>query len=223
MLNFFGSKKKPAALNVRDKLPATHAFVTYVVRGGGPQGRVCFEGAGLKTFRTTKIDGMVPGQTGVFTYTNTLGQFTFSARLVSLSDDQAVFNIPEAVTALARTSRLERRAEPRIDTTVSGEWRFKPVGKIVGAWSKVLVSDLSRTSATMTADRAFKAQEAIELRLVLDAKVPIVLDTIIVRADQAGSKYKVGLTFRHLDDESSHVITRFVNKRMTELRSRGLV
>ena len=223
MLNFLGTKKKSPALKLRDMLPAMHANVTVVVRGTGLQGRVFFEGASIKTFRTTVLAGMAAGQSGVFTYANAIGRFTFAARLVSLSGDQAVFNIPETITALARTPNHERRAEPRIDTTVSAEWRFKPVGRIVGSWTKVTVSDLSRHSATMTSAREFKSQEAIEVRLMLDPKEPIVLDTTTVRSEKAGPKFQVGLAFKHVDDESSHVITRFVNKRMTELRSRGLV
>src|ERR1700733_8415065 len=119
--------------------------------------------------------------------------------------------------------KTERRAEPRVDTSVGAEWRFKPVGKIASPWVKVVLNDLSRTSATMTCDRALKPQEAIEIRTTLDGKNMIVLDTVIVRCDPAGSKFKIGMTFRHVDEESSHVITRFINKRMTELRSRGLV
>ena len=223
MLNFFGTKKKPAALKLRDMLPATHSFVTYAVRGTGPQGRVCFEGASLKTFRTTLISGMVAGQSGVFTYTNPAGEFTFVARLVSLGDDRAVFTLPDTITALARVPSQERRVEPRIDTTVVAEWRFKPVGRILAPWSKVLVSDFSRTSATMTAERDFKPQEAIEIRVALGDKEPIVLDAATVRSEPVGPKFKVSIAFKHVDDESSHVITRFVNRRMTELRSRGLI
>ncbi len=117
----------------------------------------------------------------------------------------------------------ERRAEPRVDTTVDAEWRFKPVGKIASSWAKVVLMDLSRSGATMTCDRALKPQEAIEIRTTLDGKNPIVFDTVIVRCEPAGSKFKVGMKFNHVDEESSHVITRFVNKRMTELRGRGLV
>ena len=119
--------------------------------------------------------------------------------------------------------KAERRAEPRVDTSVSAEWRFKPVGKIASPWARIVVNDLSRTSATMTCDRALKPQETIEIRTTLDGKNPIVLDTVIVRCDPAGAKFKVGMAFRHVDEESSHVITRFINKRMTELRGRGLV
>ncbi len=117
----------------------------------------------------------------------------------------------------------ERRAEARVDTSVDAEWRFKPVGKIASAWAKVFMNDLSRTSATMTCDRALKPQEAIEIRTLLDGQSPIILDTVIVRCEPAGSKFKVSMAFKHVDEESSHVITRFINKRMVELRSRGLV
>jgi hypothetical protein len=117
----------------------------------------------------------------------------------------------------------ERRAEARVDTSVNAEWRFKPVGKIASPWAKIVLSDLSRTSATMTCDRALKPQEAIEIRTTLDGTNPIVLDTSIVRCDPAGSRFKVGMAFKHVNEESSHVITRFINKRMTELRGRGLV
>ncbi|HEV8022887.1 MAG TPA: PilZ domain-containing protein [Candidatus Lustribacter sp.] len=119
--------------------------------------------------------------------------------------------------------RPERRAEARVDTSVSAEWRFKPVGKIASSWATVVLNDLSRTGATMTCDRVLKPQEAIEIRTLLDGKAPIVFDTVIVRCEAAGPKFKVGMMFRHVDEESSHVITRFINKRMTELRGRGLV
>ena len=222
MLNVFGNKKKPGASRLRDKLPMMHAFVTFVVRGGGLEGRVCFEGASLKTFRTTKLAGMVPGQSGVFSYANPLGKFTFAARLLSVTDDQAVFNLPDDVKMLARAAEPERRAEPRADTTVSAEWRFKPVGKIIGAWSKAVMSDLSRTSANIAADRALRPNDAIEIRVTLEATKPFTVDAVVVRSEPAGVKHKIGLTFNHVDEESSHVITRFVNRRMTALRQRGL-
>jgi hypothetical protein len=222
MLNVFGNKKKPNTSRLRDKLPMTHAFVNFVVRGNGPEGRICFEGSSLKTFRTTKLTGMIPGQSGVFTYTNPLGKFTFAARLLSVTEEQAVFNLPDDVKMIARSSEPERRGEPRSDTTVSAEWRFKPVGKIVGAWSRAVISDLSRTSANMAADRALRPNDAIEVRVTLEATKPFTVDAVVVRSEAAGIKHKVGLTFNHIDEESSHVITRFVNRRMTELRQRGL-
>jgi hypothetical protein len=222
MLNFFGSKTKPNTAKLRDMLPATHSFVTFVVRGGGPQGRICFEGASLKTFRTTRVAGMAPGQSIVFTYTNPIGKFSSTARLLSLADDQAVFNLPDEIKTVARTAAPERRAEPRVDTTVAAEWRFKPVGKIVSPWSKATISDLSRTSAYMTSDREFKANDGIEVRMTLDAGQSITVNAVIARSEKSGAKYKIGLAFQHVDEESSHVVTRFVNKRMTELRSRGL-
>ena len=58
--------------------------------------------------------------------------------------------------------------------------------------------------------------------MVLEDAMPIVLDATVVRSDPAGPKHRVGLSFNHIDDEASHVITRFINKRMTALRSRGL-
>jgi hypothetical protein len=223
MLSVFGLKKKPAAPNLRAMLPATHAFVTFVVRGTGLEGRLCFEGASLKTFRTTKIAGMAPGQNGVFTYSNQSGKYMFTARLVSISDDQAVFNLPEEIKVVSRAPVPDRRAEPRIDTTMNAEWRFKPVGKIVSSWNRVVISDLSRISANMASDRDFKAGDVIEVRMTLDAAKSITLDAAILRSEKTGGRYKIGLTFRHVDEESSHIITRFVNKRMTELRARGLV
>lgn len=133
------------------------------------------------------------------------------------------FGAPSKKKSAPSGRRPDRRTEARVDTTVDAEWRFKPVGKIASSWTKVVIMDLSRTSAAMTCDRAFKPQEAIEIRTLLDGKTPIVFDSAIVRCDAAGSKFRVVIAFRHVDEESSHVITRFINKRMTELRGRGLV
>jgi hypothetical protein len=119
--------------------------------------------------------------------------------------------------------RPERRVEARIDTSVDAEWRFKPVGKIASPWARVVMNDLSRTSATMICDRALKPQDIIEIRAVLEGRTPHVFEAAIVRSDPAGSKFKIVMAFRHHDEEGSHVITRFINKRMTELRGRGLV
>jgi hypothetical protein len=139
------------------------------------------------------------------------------------SDDAQFFRNRRQKKPAPSIRTAERRTEPRVETSVSAEWRFKPVGKIASPWAKIVVNDLSRTSATMTCDRALKPQETIEIRTTFDGKNPIVLDTVIVRCDPAGSKFKVGMAFRHVDEESSHVITRFINRRMTELRGRGLV
>lgn len=106
--------------------------------------------------------------------------------------------------------------------TVDGEWRFKPVGKIASPWSKVTIGDLSRVSANMTADRDFKPQAVIELRMMLEAGHPLTVDATIVRAEKTGTKYKVALAFQHVNDESAHLVTRFVNKHLTEQRVRGL-
>jgi hypothetical protein len=74
----------------------------------------------------------------------------------------------------------------------------------------------------MMVERDFKPQEAIEIRAVLGGDEAVVLEATAVRSEPAGAKFKVSILFNHLDEESSHVITRFVNRRMTELRSRGL-
>jgi len=116
----------------------------------------------------------------------------------------------------------DRRAEARLDVTIDGEWRFKPVGKIVASWSKVVISDLSRVGAGMTTDREFKLHDVVEVRMTFDAAQVVTVDASITRCEKAAGKFKIGLTFRHPDEESSHIITRFVNKRMTELRGRGL-
>lgn len=131
-------------------------------------------------------------------------------------------DLPDEIKTVARSAGSERRREPRIDTTVSAEWRFRPVGKIVSTWSKATVSDLSRNSANMTADRELKASDVVEVRMLLDAGQSITIVAAIVRSEKSGVKHKIGLAFQHLDEESSHVVTRFVNRRMTELRSRGL-
>lgn len=117
----------------------------------------------------------------------------------------------------------KRRTMPPAPILVDGEWRFKPAGKLVTSWTKTVVSDLSRTSANMTSERELKAGDVIEVRMTLDGPNPVTLDAAIVCSEKVAAKFKIALAFRHVNEEASHVITRFVNRRMAELRGRGLV
>ena len=223
MLSFFGGQKKPSGAKVRDKLPSTHAFVNFTVRGNGPQGRLCFEGASLKTFRTTKIPGMIARTRGRLHLREPDRKVHVhrAARLDGRrSGDRQPAERHNDDLELGRRRPARRAAHRHL--RVNAEWRFKPVGKISTNWSKVTISDLSRTSGNMTAEREFKPQDILEIRMTLEGTQALTIDAAPVRSEKTGSKYRVSLVFKHLHEGSSHVITRFINKRMTELRARGL-
>ena len=124
--------------------------------------------------------------------------------------------------AKKKPDATKRRTLAPAPILVDGEWRFKPAGKLASPWAKTVVSDLSRTSANMMAERELKAGDVVEVRMILEGTQPVTIDAAIVRSEKAGAKFKTALALRHVNEEASHVITRFVNKRMTELRGRGL-
>jgi c-di-GMP-binding flagellar brake protein YcgR len=223
-LGMFGIKSAPSTKQLREMLPSLHSFVDVVVRNG-PKGSVCFENAGIKTFVTSVLPGMSPGQQVSFNYSNTGGKYRFSAAIKAVDDKQATFEMPGKIETVQKFGGSRKRTTVRIDTTVTIQWRYSSTGKIQSEWQKGVLSDISRTGSSLATDREIKTGNIIELKIPLSQDS----DPIVVRADarrvdkiENTSKYNVGLAFHPLKADAERAVIDFINRRQVDLRNRGL-
>lgn len=225
-LALLGFKKKTSAKQLRAMLPATHSPVDVSVKNG-PRGSVFFENVGAKTFQTTTIDGMTTGQSVTFMYQNNTGKYKFSAAVSSVAAKQATFPLPGKIETIQKFTAARARSSMRVDTTVNIQWRFAPVGNVQSEWQRGVLSDISRTGASLTSEREIKVGNALELKIPLAA----VGDPLLVRAEARRSeqlqtskakKFSCGLRFVLVAPEADKAILDFINRRQVDLRNRGL-
>src|ERR1700761_9159774 len=100
-LSLLGIKKASSAKQLREMLPALHSFVDVAVRNG-PKGSVCFENAGVKTFVTSVLPGMSPGQVASFNYANAGGKYRFNAAVKAVDAKQATFEVPGKIETVQK-------------------------------------------------------------------------------------------------------------------------
>lgn len=224
ILERFGFKKKPTAKQMREMLPALHSFVDMAIKGG-PKGSVCFENVGAKTFVTSTIPGMSAGQMAMFAYTNATGKYRFSASVVTVAGQQASYAMPGRIETVQKFNGARARATVRMDTSVGAQWRYAAAGKLESVWQKGNVSDISRTGCSLTSDRELKVGTALDVKIPLPAN----RDSIAVKADARRvdriaqtKKFTIGLRFLSISPEADRAIVEFINRRQTDLRSRGL-
>lgn len=224
LLGIFGGSKAPAGKQLRAMLPSLHSFVDVAVRNG-PKGQLCFESAGTTTFVTSTMPGLAAGQQVSFTYANSSGKYRFSTSVKSVDAKQATFAMPGKIETVQKFGGTVKRTNVRIDTTVSMQWRYYSEGKVQSEWQKGVLSDLSRTGASLAADRAVKTGNVLELKIPLSTSdEPISVRAEAKRVDKIANreKYTVGLSFQGLRPEADRAIIEFINRRQTDLRNRGL-
>jgi hypothetical protein len=221
-LGMFG-KAAPSTKQLREMLPSLHSFVDCAVRNG-PKGSVCFENAGLKTFTTSVLPGMSPGQQASFNYSNTAGKYRFNAAIKSVDDKQATFEMPGKIETVQKFGGSRKRTTVRIDTTVTIQWRYSSTSKIESEWQKGVLSDISRTGSSLSTDKVIKTGNVLELKIPLTADAPILVRADARRVDKIEntSKYNVGLAFHPLKAGDERAIIEFINRRQVDLRNRGL-
>jgi c-di-GMP-binding flagellar brake protein YcgR len=224
-LSIFGIKKAPSVKQLREMLPSLHSFVDVSVRNG-PKGSVCFENSGVKTFVTSLLPGMSPGQVVNFNYQNSGGKYRFSTAVKAVDAKQATFEIPGKIETVQKFGGTKKRSTVRIDTTVTVQWRYAATGQIQSEWQKGVLSDISRTGSSLTTDKVIKTGNILELKIPLtqDASAPVTVRADARRVDkiEGTSKYNVGLSFHPLKPEAERAVIDFINRRQVDLRTRGL-
>ncbi|MGZ6103871.1 MAG: flagellar brake protein [Vulcanimicrobiaceae bacterium] len=204
------------------KLPALHSFVDVTVMGR-PLQSVSVEHVGPKEIVLGDVLGHA-GESAVIVYQNDVGRFRGSARIVGSKDGTTRLELSEGIEAVAGGG-AQKRSSMRLDTLVQGYWRFAPGGKGVGEFMKGSVRDISSGGCALIANRQFKMNQMLEIKLHLrsDAEPLKVLGEVVRTAPiPTSGRFSHGLRFQGLRPEEEHAIFEFINRKQTELRSRGL-
>ena len=223
-LGFGGKTQGP----IKHKLPQTHSLIEMTVTGGGPRGSVTFEALHEKVFTVHALPGMHAGQTAVFVYQNPSGKFRFSSRCQLVKGSHAVFALPGKIETLALSaaaSGAQKRQSVRLDATVPCMWRFAINGKGGGDFTRGALTDISRTGASLIAEREMRRGTQVEVKFqTASGQAPFELLGEVMRASkiEASGKFSLGLMFHGVTADQDRAIMDFINKRQAERRSRGL-
>jgi c-di-GMP-binding flagellar brake protein YcgR len=204
-----------------ERLPALHSFVDVTVMG--------------RSARSVSVEELTPqhiavrdgigraGERGTFVYQNTNGKFRFGATILEVKDGLTYFQMPTKIDAIAGAA--QKRSTVRLDTLLAAQWRMAPGGKGVGEFLKGSVRDISRGGCAIIMDRQCKTGQSLEIRIPLrNDAAPLVVLGEIMRIEQVptSGKFSHGLRFVGLTPQEDSAILDFINRRLTDLRNRGL-
>ena len=204
------------------KLPQLHSFVDITVMGRGLKS-VSVERVGAKEIAVAEILGRA-GENAVIVYQNELGRFRASARITGVKNGATRLELSEQIEAVAGDGE-QKRSSMRLDKLVQGYWRFAPSGTGVGEFMKGSVGDISSGGCALITSRQFKMNQMLEVKLYLrpDSEPLLVLGEVVRTAPiPTSGKFSHGLRFQGVSSEGEHAIAEFINRKQTELRSRGL-
>ena len=215
----FGGKsaKVPPA-----KLPQLHSFVE-VAAGGKPPVSVSIESNGPKNI-VTKAVGASSGS-AVFTYSNPAGKFRFATRIAGTRGELTLYEMPTKIETLTSNAGSQKRTSVRMDTIVPGMWRRAKNGVGAGEFSKANVRDISRGGCSLIIDYELPKSAQVEVKLQLKTGVsPVVVLGEVMRVEHitTSGKWSHGLRFHGITPVDDKAIMEFINRRQSELRSRGL-
>ena len=205
------------------KLPQINSFVDVLV-GGRSARSVTVDACSAKGIVTREVLGR-PGEVATFVYTTTTGRFRLQTKIVAISATNTQFEFPKRVDLIGAATGAQKRSSVRLDTLVTGSWRFAAGGKGSGEFMRATIRDISRGGCALNADRALKLGTMVEVKLRLSESVPpIVLLAEVMRHQEIKSsgKHSHGLRFHGVRPEEDHAIIDFINRKQAELRSRGL-
>jgi hypothetical protein len=220
----FGLGRKPSPPPLKTKLPAVNSFVALAMTDGGPRGSVCVETIGQRSLTVSALRGLKVGGTGVFSYENNSGRFRFSARCLDVRS-AAVFALPERIETLQAFAGAQARTAVRLDATVPAQWRFAPGGRGSGEWTRASLTDISRSGASLIADRDVKKSTQVEVKFAISTiATPLVLVAEVMRSEpiESTKKSSLGLRFQGVKPDEDRAIMEYINKRQAERRNRGL-
>lgn len=216
--SLFGTRSIPPA-----KLPQRNSSVDVVV-GGRAARTVTVDECNERGIVTRDVIGRT-GEPATFVYTTPTGRFRLQTKIVAVKGTNTYFEPPKRVDLVGAAQSVQKRSSVRLDALVVGAWRFAPSGKGVGEFLRASIGDISRGGCALTTDRAMRPGTMVEVRLALrEGKPPLVLLGEVMRHQEirASGKHSHGLRFHGVRPEEDNAIVEFINRKQSELRSRGL-
>ena len=216
----FGSGR-PAKIPLT-KMPQLHSFVDVSVSGRPPKS-VSVESVGPKNI----VTGDVGSASGVatFVYSNASGKFRFSVRIVGARGKLTLYEMPRKIETMQAMAGAQKRTAVRMDTIVPGFWRNAKNGRGIGDYAKGNIRDISRGGCSLIIDEEKKKGAYVEVKMMLKSGAPpLELIGEVMRTDHIPSsgKFSHGLRFHGVLPDHDRAIMEFINRRQTDLRSRGL-
>ena len=215
---FFGKGSIPPS-----KLPQRNSSVDVIV-GGRVARSVTVDECNDRGIVTRDVIGRI-GEPATFVYTTPLGRFRLQTKIAAVKGINTHFEPPKRVDMIGTAQNMQKRSSVRLDALVNGAWRFAIDGKGSGEFLRATIGDVSRGGCALTADRALRPGTTIEVKLILrEEKPPLVLLAEVMRHREirTSGKHSHGLRFRGIRPEEDNAIVEFINRKQSELRSRGL-
>ena len=215
----FGGKPSGAS----SALPAKGASVEVVVAGRMAQ-TVHVDTPGPRSFITDGILGK-SGESAVVIFTTTAGKFRFATRINGAKGNTTMFDMPRRIDRVGAKMAEHRRATVRLDAIVPGRWRFAPSGKGMGEFQKANIRDISRGGCSLIADRELRSGTLVEIQIVLkngQAEITFLGEVVRSQGIPTSGRYSHGIRFHGVSAQEDRAIIDFINRKQTELRSRGL-
>ncbi len=218
--SLFGGGRSKIPLS---ELPQLHSFVE-VKAGGRPTRSVAVEKVGPSDIVTAEALGK-PGETVVVVYTTPMGRYRFQSRIASVQAGTTTVAMPASVSQLSdAVGGAQKRSSLRMDALVTGQWRFAPAKKGIGTYARASIRDISRGGCSLILDRELPRGSMVEVKLLLrsDANIELLAEVMRTQTIETSGKISHGLRFLGPTPEQDHAILDFINKKQTDLRSRGL-
>ncbi len=216
--SLFGSRSIPPS-----RLPQRNSSVDVVV-GGRACRTVTVDDVSERGIVTRDVIGRT-GEPATFVYVTPAGRFRLQTKIVGVKGTNTYFEAPKRVDMVGAAQNVQKRSSVRLDALVIGAWRFASNGKGMGEFLRATIGDISRGGCALTTDRPLRPGTVLEVRLNLrEGKPPLVLLAEVVRHHEIRSsgKHSHGLRFRGVRPEEDNAIIEFINRKQSELRSRGL-
>lgn len=214
-----GSREK----GLLSQLPARGASVE-VIAAGRPSRTAIIDESTVKGLVIGEVLGR-PGESAVVIFSLPTGKFRFGTRITAVKENATTLEIPRKIDRVGASLGEHRRATVRLDALVPGKWRFAPGGKGTGEFSRGNIRDISRGGCSLIADRAMKTGTLVEVQLQLrTGAADLTFLGEVMRTQEIASSGKVshGLRFHGVTPEEDRAIIEFINRKQSELRSRGL-